>query len=227
MPERQTKRNKGLIVLGIIIGLAALGQVAEMATGGTSTPARPELPPPASTAPAKAPADNAKAAAKPDPPASTPTADQLAIDETYFKVHKKNPGGDAYKVTARRHKTSSEDVLEAVSMVAEYRAALLAEAKRSVTGIVGDLDIKTVSRTAIGVHTAMVSFTAVRCPEGDPRRDKKLELLATAALKTLATKLPAVIDSYRAALWYRGISCDRGSMGYGATWTRSGGITLE
>lgn len=226
------KPSKALIVLGALIALAAFGRIADVFTGGTTTAERSAPAPaaaPASAASAE-PSKQAPPPSEPQPavPPAAPTPDQLAIDAAYDAAHAKDPSADAYERAARKLKVSKAAVLDAVSTVAEYRAALLDSAKRSVEGIVGDIDIKSIARTDLGTHTAIVSFTAVRCPEGDPRRDKDLELLATTALKTIATTLPEPIDSYRAALWYRGISCERGSLGYGATWTRAKNkLTLE
>lgn len=229
------KPSKLVVGLVVFVGLAAMGQLAQMATGETAVEQHPRPTPSAASRPAQnepaAPPTQPTAAPQPVEPTLTqlaePTAAQLAMDEAFFKAAKRNPAADNYKRVARQLKNTAEEVLEGMSAVAEYRAALLAEAKRSVPGVVGELDIKDVVRTELGAHTALVSFTAVRCPEGDPRRDQELELLVTTALKKLAAGLPAPIDSYRAALWYRGLSCDRGSVGYGATWTRPGGIELK
>ena len=44
--------------------------------------------------------------------------------------------------------------------------------------------------------------------------------LMTSATSRPAGNLPAEVDSLKASLWYRGLTCDAGSLGYGAAWQR-------
>jgi hypothetical protein len=115
-----------------------------------------------------------------------------------------------------------------VSYAPDCRNALADRARDALVGagIIGDVEFKDVTGTELGTNTAILSYTATRCPEGPPSRGEGLRLLVQTALSKVATRLPAAIDSFRASLWYRGLGCDRGAVGYSVTWKRDTGALI-
>jgi len=95
-----------------------------------------------------------------------------------------------------------EAVLDQISQVAEYRSSLHKACAKA--GVIGDMKVSAVQRTELGVYTAAVSLTVVRCPDGPPETDERLRTLFEDGWKKVVVALPGEIDALQAALWYRG-----------------------
>jgi hypothetical protein len=121
-------------------------------------------------------------------------------------------------------------VEQAVMDVGDYRSLVAEDVRREVgQGVVGRVESQGVSRREQGAFTAMLSLTVIGCPDDERRRDPDLDFLARTALTRIAQNLATVdVDAFQAALWYEGLMCSRHSLGYGATWTRTGNkLTLR
>lgn len=151
--------------------------------------------------------------ADPAPPA-VPTAEALALDREYRREVERHPDRNAYETLARRHRMELAEVLEVVASVGDYREAVAADARRGIgRGVVGRVEGHSVAPTDLGDMTLSLSLTVIGCPSrASP--DSRLDFLARTALTRIVSNLPPDVDSYRAALWYEGVMCGRGSMGY-------------
>ncbi len=169
-------------------------------------------------------------AREPEPEAAppAPTADAIALDREYRREVERHPEGDAYAAVGHRHRMSSEDVLNVVATVGDYRESLAADARGGLgRGVVGRVEPGPVVPSDLGDMTLTFSLTVIGCPSGR-LPDADLDHLARTALVRIVANLPDGVDSYRASLWYQGLRCARAPLGYAATWQREGSrLTLR
>ena len=167
-------------------------------------------------------AENSQAPASPQ---AQPTAKALAqamkINKQYERAAARRPKRDNYAFVAKRLGKTKDDVIEAVSIVAEYRARL-EEKMADISQRVGRgirIDVKTVSATKYGPHTAMVVVGVVGCPDSEHARIGVQNLLND-SLGRLAVEMPEGITSYHAQIKFSTGSCGAGKLGPVFVWTK-------
>ncbi len=226
-PGRYSNARSGALAV-VLGGVGTALLVTSAVAGALMDDPNPSAPASAAPAPSEV---------APSPPAPSPSAtpslaearpvapsnSALGIEAEYEQLFKTNPAGDHYSTIATRHSMTKEAVLEEISQVAEYRSSLQDQLDKALAkaSVIGDLKVSAVGRTELGVYTAALALTVVRCPDGRPETDEALRTLFEDGLKKVVGTLPTEIDAFQAALLYRGMSCERGSVGYGATWTRT------